>query len=67
MKTLQDIQKLLLRIETDYPELYTFLDEDPLTLQKSEGDTVSEKDLKEYLESLKQKLIHYREQNPQLS
>lgn len=54
-----NIQKLLLRIETEYPELYAFLDEDPISLKGTDSN-VSAKDLKNYLESLKQKLEHYR-------
>lgn len=65
MNTLQallaEIFKLTKIIETNYPELYQFLDENPLTIPSESHPTIDEKILKEYLESLKQLLKHHLE------
>lgn len=65
MNTLQallaEISKLTKNIETNYPELYQFLDENPLTIPSESHPTIDEKILKEYLESLKQLLKHHLE------
>ena len=65
MNTLQallaEISKLTKIIETNYTELYQFLDENPLTIPSESHPTIDEKILKEYLESLKQLLKHHLE------
>ncbi|WP_439152291.1 hypothetical protein [Winogradskyella sp.] len=63
MKTLQDIEdqitRLTLSIEVNYPELYATLDENPITIP-SEGDSeMTMKVMEDYLESLKQILKQY--------
>ncbi len=61
-KLTHEISDLILKIETDYPELYSHLDEDisGMKVSLTTGD-VSDKDLKEYLQGLKAKLQHYKE------
>ena len=65
MKTLQDIQtqiiKLTTNIETNYPELYTMLDENPITIPSTNHPDINISLMEEYLESLKQLLKHHLE------
>jgi len=58
---LKDISQLIKTIETNYPELYQFLDENPLTIPSEKDPTIDKKVLQEYLESLKQLLKHHIE------
>ncbi|GER58116.1 hypothetical protein [Patiriisocius marinus] len=60
-KIMQDITQLTTNIETNYPELYQFLDENPMTLPVSEHPHMDKKVMQEYLESLKQLLHHHLE------
>jgi broad specificity phosphatase PhoE len=60
-KVLGDISQLTSEIETHYPELYHFLDENPLTLPANNLPHVNKEDLKDYLESLKQLIKHHLE------
>ncbi len=55
------ITELTSQIESDYPELYQFLDENPLTLPVAVHPEVNKKALEEYLQSLRQLLEHHRE------
>ncbi len=57
---LEEINKLTYMIETDYPELYQFLDENPMTIPSEVHPEVDTKALKVYLEGLKQILEHYK-------
>jgi len=56
MKTLQElyseISKIVLDIENNYPELYKYLDENPITLTESSKPKVDVKSLEDYKESL---------------
>ena len=52
-KVLGEISELTTDIETNYPELYRSLDENPLTIPAKNHPQVNKDDLKEYLESLK--------------
>ena len=62
IKTLmQDITLLTTNIETNYPELYQYLGENPLTLPASANPQIDTRVLQEYLTSLKQLLWHYLE------
>ena len=65
MNTLQallaEISQLTKNIETNYPELYQFLDESPMEIPSESHPTIDKKILKEYLESLKQLLKHHLE------
>jgi hypothetical protein len=57
-KITQDISKITLEIEEKYPELYRNLTEMPITLSvpSKNEDTVTTKELSEYLDSLKKLL-----------
>jgi hypothetical protein len=65
MKNLQELLKeiteLTYKIEKDYPELYQFLGEDPLTIPSKEHPEINKKGMQDYLESLKQLLTHHIE------
>lgn len=65
MKRLQQITKkineLTLKIEQDYPELYQYLDENPVTIPRGQNTELTTKNFSDYLESLKQILEHYIE------
>lgn len=58
---LQEITQLTTNIETNYPELYRSLDENPITLPVSKHPHIDKKVIQEYLESLKQLLRHHLE------
>lgn len=60
-KVLGEISQLTADIETNYPELYRSLDENPLTIPAKSHPHVTKEDLKEYLESLKQLIKHHLE------
>ena len=65
MKNLQEIENeittLTFKIESDYPELYQFLDENPITIPTKGNTTINAKIMLDYLESLKQILKHHIE------
>jgi hypothetical protein len=61
-KILQEITDVTLNIETNYPELYRSLDENPLTLPVSKHPHMDKKVLEEYLDSLKELLENYVEE-----
>jgi hypothetical protein len=65
MKNLQEllleITQLTTNIESNYPELYRSLDENPMTLTDSSHPHVDQEAMQEYLESLKQLLQHHIE------
>ncbi|WP_291968055.1 hypothetical protein [Maribacter sp.] len=58
-KILNEITALTTDIETNYPELYRSLDENPMTLPVSQHPHLDKEVMQEYLESLKQMLHHY--------
>ena len=58
---LSEITRLTYTIESDYPELYRFLDETPMTIPSDANPTIDLRTLKDYLESLQQMLKHYLE------
>ncbi|PNQ74810.1 hypothetical protein C1T31_01325 [Hanstruepera neustonica] len=51
---LTEIARLIRDIETNYPEVYQYLDENPITIPNMEHPKVDRKELEDYLESLKQ-------------
>ncbi|WP_148869063.1 hypothetical protein [Tenacibaculum adriaticum] len=65
MKDLQNIlskiTKLTTNIEVNYPELYQYLSEDPITIPSDNNPDIDIKIMNEYLESLKQLLKHHIE------
>ena len=61
---MQEIIVITATIETDYPELYTFLNETPIEICSNTSDKICILDLKNHLESLKEILNHYMETHP---
>lgn len=62
-RLLNEITQLTTHIETDYPELYRSLDENPMTLPVSKHPHMDKVVMQEYLESLKQLLEHYLDEH----
>tara|TARA_R110000764_G_scaffold128566_1_gene216351 strand:+ start:489 stop:704 length:216 start_codon:yes stop_codon:yes gene_type:complete len=60
-KVVDEIEKLTTNIETNYPELYRSLDENPLTIPSGQHPHIDKVVMQEYLESLKQLLKHHLE------
>lgn len=58
---ISEISRLTARIETDYPGLYQFLDENPVTLPVSPHPEMDAKILENYLNDLKAMVKHYLE------
>ena len=58
---LKEIIEITTTIETQYPELYRFLEENPMTLPAIDYPKIDEATLTEYLKSLKELLQHHRE------
>ncbi|MEZ4856852.1 MAG: hypothetical protein R2812_10310 [Gelidibacter sp.] len=58
-----EITDLTLHIETNYPELYIYLDENPMTIPTAIHPEVDEKSLRIYLETLKSVLDNYIEKH----
>lgn len=58
---LQEITDLTLEIETNYPELYKYLDENPLTLPVSSHPHIDKAVLEQYLQGLRELLRHHLE------
>lgn len=57
---IQKIEELTNTIEVNYPELYVFLDEDPITISNTKNPKITSEILNEYLESLKMLLTNYK-------
>ncbi|MDB9720444.1 hypothetical protein OAA67_01075 [Winogradskyella sp.] len=60
-KLLTEITQLTTNIETNYPELYRSLDENPLTIPATDHPHIDKQIMENYLESLKQLLKHHLE------
>ncbi len=60
---LKEITTLTTMMETEYPELYQFLDENPMTIPATNHPHIDIVVLKEYLESLKGLLQHHLEKH----
>lgn len=56
---LTEITELTTTIESYHPELYQFLDEDPMTLPAVAYPKMDHAVMQEYLESLKKTLAHH--------
>ena len=56
-----EINELTTDIETDYPELYHFIEEQPITIPSTDHPDPDEAALLDYLNSLKQLLKHHIE------
>ena len=57
----KEINNLTLKIELEYPELYQYLDENPITIPCCDHHKVDTKYFSDYLDSLKQLLRHHIE------
>jgi hypothetical protein len=49
-----------LEIETDFPELYRFLDENPITIPIDRYPQINKKVLQDYLQSLKPHVVRFK-------
>ena len=58
---LTEITQLTCNIETNYPELYRTLNENPMTIPSTKHPHINKEIMEDYLESLKQILKHYLE------
>ncbi|MEB8345206.1 hypothetical protein OO010_04060 [Flavobacteriaceae bacterium KMM 6898] len=59
MSIMNKITRLTSNIETNYPELYHFLDEDPITIPNESHPNLDQTTFIAYLDSLKQLLKHH--------
>lgn len=60
-KILNEITELTTDIETNYPELYVFLEENPLTIPSEKKPVITSNYLQAYLDSLKLLKEHHLE------
>jgi hypothetical protein len=56
-----EINDLTFKIEQEYPELYQYLDENPITISGDGDDKLLTRNFSEYLESLKSLLERHIE------
>jgi len=61
----KEINDLTLKIKQEYPELYQYLDENPITIPDGEHPEVNTKNFADWLNSLKQLLKHHIENHQQ--
>lgn len=57
---LTDISDLLRNIETNYPELYQYLDENPVTIPNMKHPKVTTEELESYLDTLNDLLYKHK-------
>jgi hypothetical protein len=66
MKTTQnlltEITTLIREIEADYPELYRYMDENPMTIPGQKQPNVDNQALENYLQTLKDVLKRYKKE-----
>ncbi|MDH5413824.1 MAG: hypothetical protein OEW87_06780 [Flavobacteriaceae bacterium] len=60
-KIQQEITQLIFTIESEYPELYRFLDEEPITIPNMSSPEIDSKIMQDYLDGLQQIFEHYKE------
>ncbi|WP_250433587.1 hypothetical protein [Hanstruepera flava] len=60
---LTEITQVTRDIETNYPEVYQYLDENPVTIPNMEHPKVDASELEDYLESLKDLIKKYKEEH----
>ena len=58
---LKEITELTFTIESEYPELYQYLDENPMTIPASPHPEIDKELMEKYLQSLKALLAHHVE------
>jgi hypothetical protein len=56
----KEIVEITTTMETKYPELYRFLEENPMTIPTSGHPNIDEAALRDYLKSLKGMLQHHK-------
>jgi len=70
MKRIQELNKeindMTLKIQQEHPELYKYLDENPITIANIEDPEMNIKNLTNWLDSLKQ-LLKYHVENHEYS
>ncbi|MBJ6368455.1 hypothetical protein [Snuella sedimenti] len=59
-ETLSKISKLTREIETNYPGLYKYLDESPMTIPNEAHPNIDAASMDEYLETLERLLSDYK-------
>jgi len=59
-KLLTEISDLIVEIETYYPDLYQYLDENPITIPNMEHPKIDAQELNDYLESLRDLLKKHK-------
>ncbi len=57
---LTEISQFIEEIETNYPEIYQYLDENPMTIPNMEHPKIGAEELENYLESLRDLLDKYQ-------
>lgn len=60
-KLFREITLLTTNIETNYPELYRYLDENPMTIPVNDHPDIDVETMQDYLKSLKELLRHHLE------
>ena len=65
MEVINAISEITLKIQNQYPELYQFLDEEPLTIPSESHPKIDEQVHQNYLNSLRQMLDHYINNHPE--
>lgn len=60
-KIFTEITELTNKIEKEYPEIYKFLEEDPMTIPNMAHPNTDEKVMQAYLDDLKQLVRRYKE------
>ncbi|QFZ53544.1 hypothetical protein FEZ18_01335 [Oceanihabitans sp. IOP_32] len=60
---IREISELTTMIRTKYPELYRFIDEDPITLPATNNPQMSKEIMENYLERLKFIMKQYLDSN----
>ena len=63
-KLFREITLLTTNIETNYPELYQYLDENPMTIPVEDHPDIDVGIMQDYLMSLKDLLRHHLETHP---
>jgi len=63
----EKITDVTAQIESNYPELYRFLDENPITIPSKEDSVLDKKILEGYLNDLNQLLQHHIETHKTIS
>ncbi|WP_066223041.1 hypothetical protein [Formosa haliotis] len=59
---LKEISEVVWTMESDYPEVYQYLDENPITIPNFENPKISTKELENYLETLHNIINKYKEE-----